>query len=336
MKVFWKMIIIAIVSGIILAVLGISLGANLQGLYWDKTGVHMIENKEIRITETDLQNVGSIDVDAGYSDVVFAEADKFGIDIHGYDGKWDWDLKDGVLSVKRQDMSRISLFNFPGGTERNNIKIYLPKEAKLETVAIKAESGNVAIGGFTANNVQIDQAYGDIDLQSIVSDAMSIALSSGKCTGEDLNVQNITYQNSYGGGYFAAVNAGSFTADSESGDFELTNCIAEDVNIANSYGKITAEGLQSSQTKISADSGNIALSGNFSGETAIKADYGDIKFTTSNKKTDYVYSILTSYGTVTLDGESLGMNTSIKSDGVSGNRLEIAASSGDIEINFGQ
>ena len=337
MKTVWKVVIILVAVGIMLSVVGLSMGAS-RALYLNRTGVYLDDGVKEWIKEPNLGYFKNIDINAGFGDVEFLSSDKYSMEIYGCEEDWEWTLNGETLSVKfrpKQKMSmKISLFDFNFSEERDQVKVYLPADAKLETVTVNTDSGKIKLGGFSAVDVQIHNLFGNVELSGIVSDKLSVELDSGNFSGGNLSAKTLYYKNSFGKGDFRAIGADKFTAKCDSGDLILNDCAFNDTNISNSFGKITANGIESPKTNISADSGDIKLEGKFSGETVIDARFGSIKLVTSMKKELYSFDISTSFGNVTFDNNRVGGNTSIFSGNTLENHLKIHADSGDIEVVF--
>ena len=320
MKIIWRIIIITIVVGLVLAVLGLSMGAS-RSIYWDNMRVHIAEDKISRVTELDLGYFKSVNIDIDFSDVEFIIADQYGIDACSYGAEWDWSLEDGMLKITQKGRSSINIINFNWSfqqPENNYLRVYIPSGATLGTVAINTDSGKVKLGDFRADSVQINNSFGAVEVKAITSDNLKIDLDSGDVTVTDLNVRNLFYHNSFGKGRFQTVSAERFTADCDSGDLDLNVCRFGDTVITSSFGKVTTNDLISSRTDVDVDSGDVSLSGEFSGETIIRSDFGRVELSTSKPKEDYSYDISVDFGKITFDNEDrLGLNTTIRSGGVS-------------------
>ena len=334
MKTRWKVIIISVSAGLVLVILGISLGASLNGFYLNSAGVHIIQYDETKITETALGNVTDIDVDVRFSDVEFVIADTYGFDILAYGDDWTWELENGILRIRQASRATLSFFISSFNIKESRVKVFLPRDAQLGTVSVKTDSGKVNVGGFKADGVQIYNSFGDVDVHAVTGGDMLIDMDSGHFTGTDINAQTFNYNNSFGNGRFEAVQAERLTIGCDSGDLELRDCRTGETDLTNSFGKITATGFYSSKATITADSGDISLDGEFSGETIIRSDFGNVKFSSSKPKEDYSYDLGTDFGRILLDNDKFGGSVSNKSGNPSANSLTIEASSGDIEVYF--
>ena len=334
MKTIWKIIIITITAGLILSIIGFSLGAS-RVLYLDRTGVRTSGSGVSQITEMNLGNFKNIYVDVGLSDVELINSDRYGIDLYGEDMEWIWTIEGDLLRITHNRSSRVQIMSIDFfQSERNYAKIYIPENVDLETVTIKTSSGDIKLGSFTADKVEVTNSFGKVDLSNITSNQLKVDLSSGNFTGLNISTGSLVYNNRFGDGRFQSINAGSLKADSSSGDLQLTDCLFTEASISNSFGKITANGLTSTKSNIQASSGNIVITGDFTGETIVHADFGDIKLTSSRSREEYSFDISVRFGSIRFDGEKFGDQASITSGSTLENHLKITASSGDIEVNF--
>jgi len=334
MKTIWKIIIITTAVGLILSIIGLSLGAS-RVLYLDRTGIHTSGTGVSQITEMNLDSFKNIYVDVGLSDIEFISSDRYGIDLYGEDMEWIWVLEGDLLRITHNRNSRFTVMNFDFiQSERSYAKIYLPDNVDLETVTIKTSSGDVKLGNFTADKVEVTSSFGKIDMSNIKSNRLQVNISSGNFTGLNISTGSLVYDSKFGDGLFQTISAGSFRADSSSGNLELKDCLFTEASISNTFGKITASGLTSTKSNIQASSGNININGDFTGETIVHADFGDIKLTSSRSREEYSFDISVRFGGIRFDGEKLGDQASITSGSTLTNHLKITASSGDIEVIF--
>ena len=336
MKIIWKLVIILVVAGIFLMMIGYLLGASTT-LYLDRTGIHVPKEIEYRIKDLDIGYINEIYIDINHCDVEFIKADKYGIDACSYDTEWEWSHENDTLIIdhsNRYSMHILSLNLSNQSPKRNYIKVYLPNEAKLNSVQITSNSGSMTIGDLDAELLKIYSSYGNVKLNSVSCISMSIDLDSSDFTGKDLVAESISYTNKYGDSRFSNVNADTFTADCNSGDLTLDTCTYNDMSIKNSYGKVNSNDLTCNKADISAYSGDVTISGNLYGETQINANYSDINITTSGMAEDYSYDLTTKYGKIVFDGEALKDSLSLKGGTVSDRVIKIIASSGDILVYF--
>ena len=335
MKTIWKIIIITTAVGLILSIIGLSMGAS-RVLYFDRSGVHTSSTVS-QVTVMNLDSFRNIDVDVGLSDVEFISSDRYGIALFGADMEWIWTLKGDLLKITHNRSSRITIMDLDFiPSARNHVKIFIPESVDLETVTIKTSSGDIKLGSITADKVEVTSSFGKIDLSNITSNQLQVNISSGNFTGLNINTGSLVYDSKFGDGLFQTINAESFRADSSSGNLELSDCLFTEAGISNTFGKITANGLTSTKSNIRASSGNININGDFTGETIVHADFGEIKLTTSRIREEYSFDISVRFGSIRFDGDKLRDQAAITSGSTLENHLKITASSGDIEVIFAE
>ncbi|MCL2671609.1 MAG: DUF4097 domain-containing protein [Clostridiales bacterium] len=367
MKTIWKVVIILIAVGLVLSLAAVWMGAS-RWVYWDKRGPQIAQ--ETRITELALDAFQSIDIDAEFADIEFIEADAYGIDIRYFDSDVTWSAEDGNLKINFRAQKRYHI-NLSFSNTNSYIKVYLPANAQLGKVSVQADSGDIKLGSFQAEDVRIQNSFGEMRIYSITCSALQINLNSGDFSGKNLTVAGeLDYKIKFGASSFETVKAKSLRIDSNSGDLAVDGCIADMIDVKNNFGvskyetvtaktlaidsnsgdisinacrleslsinqkfgEITATNLVSSKTKIDANSADIRLSGDFSGRTDITNAFGSVKFTTSLAKEAYTYDLYTEFGDVTVDG-SKGRN-SVHGGNSTEHFLYITNTSGDIRVDF--
>ena len=331
MKMIWKIIVISIVAGLILATLGFTLGAS-RSLFIDRTGVHASGNEITHIAERDLASFRNVNVDVGFSDVEFVSSNAFGIEINSGNAEFNWSLENDTLSITIIRRSGVHMsFNFLP-IMRDYVKIFVPPDAMLDTVTVQTRSGDVRIGGIQAASVEVNSSTGDIRLNDISSDYLQVGSSSGDIIGSSINAKDFICNARTGDGRLQAINAERFSAERTSGDLTITGGELNMVSITVRTGDITLNGITSSGLNVQATSGDIRLSGDFSGESIIQARTGDVRVSTSRERDDYSFDLSARSGTIRFDGERL--RGDIKSSPIQENHIDITTTSGDINVSF--
>ena len=333
MKLIWKLIIIFIVTGLILSTIGLVAGAS-RTLYWDKTGVTISSGEISHITSWDIEPIESIYIDAGFSDVEFVISNVFAIELYSENAQWEWKTGDVLeITQKRNTVTQILSFDSTPA-QRSYVKVILPENAELGVVDVKTNSGNINLGGFKADTVNIKSSFGDVDLNGITSSHLNADLNSGRLSVVFIDTGTFVYSNSYGDAIFKSVNADTFRANSNSGNTRFIDCTFGDTGITSRFGDITGNEFISSKTNISSNSGSVDLNGTLSGETVIHTGFGNTTLTTSLEKELYSYDISVRFGNITFDDVLRGDQSSLISGSTMENHLKLSSSSGDINVNF--
>jgi len=332
MKTIWKIIIIAIAVGLVLAVIGFTLGAG-RSLYFDRTGVRVSGNEVTHITEHDLASFRNINIDAGFSDVEFVSSNAYGIEINSDYAELDWTLENDTLTISLVRSSRVQIINFNFSLrDRNYIRVFIPNDASFDTVTVKASSGDVRIGDIRATSVEVNITSGNIRLNDISSDYLQVGSTSGNITSSAIDTKDFIHNIRSGNGRLQTINAERFSAELTSGDLSITEGELGAVCITGQSGNITVNDITSQSTNVQLTSGDIRLSGDFSGETVAQARSGNVSVSTSGERNDYSFDLSVTSGTVRLDGERL--RGGITSNPTLENHINITTTSGNITVSF--
>jgi len=334
MKKIWLIIIIAIAAGLLLSIIGISLGAS-RTLYLDTTGFYVDSSGETKITET-LDEIKNIRIDAGSSDIEIVIGDTFGIDLYGNNLEWLWSYENGSLVIWHDKGTRFQIMNiniFPP-YNNNYVRVYIPEDAVLDFVTVIAGSGDIKINGVTTDSITASTRTGEVKLNNIISEHIQVEMSSGNLVSENINTRSMVYNNSTGDGIFKTVNAETIMIQGRSGDLRFTDCLFDEIGIINTTGSIHATNLTSMRASINNRSGDIRLSGTFTGESIIQATTGDIVISTSLGREEYSYDISLRTGSITFDGERLRDQSAVTSGNTAENHMKLTTTSGDIKVEF--
>lgn len=336
-----KIVVTLIIVGIVFILLGISMGAK-YGMYVDLTGIHLISGVKCQVDAPNLDPFSNIAIDIQDIAIEFIKSDNYGIDFCYYDDEplIHWSLENGTLTVKNTDPANMKFlfsdFSFLNrGFKQSYIKIYFPSEITLANISIKTNNNDVTISNVTAENIKINNSYGNLVINNSSITAMDLALKSNNFFSKNLSGSTINLTSDYENVSFENLTANKLYLNAKSGDTYLTNSIIRDMNILSNYGKVTGNNLIAEKTSMEFHSGDITLNGEFNKETSLFSKYGNIRFNTSKEKSYYTYDISTKYGKIVLDNETLKESSS-KNNNTTQNFLKINAPNGDINVNFKQ
>ncbi len=336
MKMIWKVSILAVVAGLLLIAIGFATGAERSGMYWDN-GPKLVRYGDVKVMEDTFDEFKNIDLDVDFGDIEFVAADRYVIELRGYEDEWTWNVSGDTLSVTQsaREQNRFMIFSFnTDDTPQHKATVYLPRGAQLERVSIYAGSGDIVAGDFAAKDTVIESGFGSVILSDLTSDSIDATLGSGDFVGTNLNADSLTYSSGFGSGNFTAVTASQFSADSSSGGINLENCVLTNASVTMGFGDLVADGISTGSLVIDSGSGDVNVDGALAGKTVITAGFGLVKVDTESPISDYSYDIETGFGDMVVDGEDTG--THAVNNGGARNRLEINASSGDVIVDFGR
>jgi lia operon protein LiaG len=332
MKTIWKVIILAITAGLILAILGFILGAS-RSLYLDRAGVHIYGNGSIHIIEHDLTSFKNIDIDAGFTDVEFVSSDTYGIEIKSDNARWDRLLENDTLTISLVRNSRVQIMNFNFlPIVRNYVKIFIPNDSVLGTITVKTSSGDVNLRDIRAESIDINSTTGNIRLYGISSNYLQTSSTSGNIIGSVLQANSFIHNTRTGDGRLQVMNVERFSAESTSGDLTITGSDLVMASITARTGNIIGNDILLLNANVQTTSGDIRLNGEFLGEMEIQARTGDVRVSTSGERNDYSYTLSSRTGTIRLDGERF--SNEITSRPTQERHIAITTTSGDINLSF--
>ena len=116
-------------------------------------------------------------------------------------------------------------------------------------------------------------------------------------------------------------------------DLENLHCKAADFKVG--VGSIGAEHLVvEEQTNLDVSMGKLDLSGRLLGETTVECDMGEVDLELE-KPEEYGYSVASSMGTVTVDGQKYnGLDTEVEIFPEAKNFYKIQCDMGSVEVEF--
>ena len=162
--------------GLLLVVVGVLTGAQ-RGVYFDKGGIKVLKSgDEFEYEKSDIENVKDIDIDINNARVEFkaSQNDKFGIKISLCDNSAEpyINIDNGKISVEQK--SRFYVFNISFdlwdlfSNKTNVITVYIPKNAKLDSVCVDTSNGAIDIQqDFNTDTLEICTSNGKITVNGV-------------------------------------------------------------------------------------------------------------------------------------------------------------------------
>jgi DUF4097 and DUF4098 domain-containing protein YvlB len=299
--------------------------------------------KEFIIEKTATDAITSIKIDTRIADVELISSDNFYVEINYlyWDEEPEYSLEDGKLIFDDRN-SLPDSYSIDFHLD-NSVKIYLPEAAAMERVSIDNSSGNVILAGFAADDLKAEVAYGDFTMNNAAAKKADIRLSSGKSDISDFWSGELKFENSYGNADFTNINTGEslLSPDIElnkvdinmsSGSVDINGLRTKTLDIENSYGNVTCENLTADTFDADLSSGELRVRKADCKKSSISNSYGDVNLKLSGSQDDYFLDLDTSYGNITVAGESYDDHVVLDKGG---SRVVTAdLSSGDIEVTF--
>lgn len=338
-KKMWLIISIIIAVGFILTLLGLFTGTK-NGIYFDSKGLHVINDTISEDKELNLGEIQNIDINLSHMKIIFEESDTFGIIIRRYDDDNEilWNVNNGTLKVTEKSEIKLRLFSldlrFLNQETRSYVKIYLPKDTKLNNVSINIKDSNIKLSNLKSDNLNIKNGYGKVELEKIETSSLKVEMNDGSFSSKSLVAEQISLVNSYGRVNFDELTTKILLIELKDGNLELNKAESEETNIKNRYGKINAINFTSENTTIEAKDGSIKIDGDLTGNTQIQSTYGKVELDLKQAKTYYSLDLTTKYGKIRLDDDKLKESQNLTTTQDNGKTLKVNAKDGNININF--
>ncbi len=299
--------------------------------------------KKFTIEKSSVEAITQISISTRVAEVELIEADNYyvQVDYLYWDKEPEYSIENGKLHFDDTDtMPDNYSINF---NLNNVIKIYLPKNAPLDSLELDLSSGNASLSGFIATDMDLNLSYGDLTLGNAAAASAKLDLSSGDCTLNDFQAGTFDYVNSYGQSDFTNINTGTsilpsdtvfetFQVNVSSGDITIDGLLSDSVTLNNSYGNITCSKVNADQFTAKLSSGDIRISKSEINSLDLTDSYGDADISLPGTKADYKLNLKTSYGNIKVGTESYDKSVSINSTGK--RSLSASLSSGNITVSF--
>ncbi|MCL2332179.1 MAG: DUF4097 domain-containing protein [Actinomycetia bacterium] len=245
-KTIWLIVGLLFVSGMVLAVIGIGLGA-ARRIEWTENGLHAGSTEVVSVQKSD-NNVPAfrkvdLNLPATRTSITVRESDHYGYDIKLPSARryeLDVTVADGVLQVSprgnwsgpgfstgvfdlTQGWMGINLdFGNPYGTS-GEVVVYVPQGTQLDAVALNLAAGKYDIAGINAKDLRINCPAGDVTIADIVADTVDLSITTGS-----MRASNITTD--------------SFTGKLTAGELTSTETSAAVVNLSCTTGQLRYSG----------------------------------------------------------------------------------------------
>lgn len=349
--------------GIVLFLLGYAAGGKA---YLAKTDLNKMSGNaglkegenEFVLEKTKLGKLDGLSVDLDFMDFLVkpSEDENFYLsyEVQGKDGKnpLEYQVKAGILEVKetgsgfsgiRVDVGGLQdlLLGKETSEKRNEVVVYVPKEAVLEDCHIMLSDGDMKAEGLRCGKAELELGYGNLELKDASFSNGRMVLSDGDIRAESTAFHGMELKLSYGdfSGSDSSVCEGSLSLSD--GDAELRHTELKHMDMELSYGSLILEDLTMEDCRAVLDDGDLrAADTGFLGENKVEGSYGDASIRTKKGEAETMaLRLSTEYGDIEVAGGLSGI-LSEKGDRQRFERtvensvsmLEISLTDGDISL----
>ena len=307
MKKIRTSLFLLLLVGLILITVGYFKGP-AYSLTWNNNRLVPIEY----VTETQkVAAFKNIAIDVKDAEVEIISGDVAGVTLtHNKEAKMVVTSTDNRLEVKgKEGVSNVQIgltSSYP------KVTITVPKNSKLDQLAITNRSGDVKVEQQDAKEITLDLKSGDVNFS-------------------DVNVAgDLKIQQKYGDLQLDQVNSKILAVLNNAGDTKITKSKFEKFEFEGNYGDINVKASKFNQSTIKNASGDISLTDNdMFGENIIINRYGDIKI---KSPSTLAVKVITKYGDSYLNGNEINSNYHTQTKQTE-NSLSIESNSGDVAID---
>ncbi len=268
-----------IVAVLLILIGSVVFGGVMMKLNWDFTALSTTKYEtNTHLVDTDYKNI-SVTTDTADIEFVISDSTKV-VCCEEINAKHSVEVKDGTLFVKLIDERKwhehIGI-NF--GTPK--ITVYIPK-AEYGTVSVKTSTGNITLGDFSAESLDLSVTTGKVTLSDLTCKGdVNVKVSTGRTNITDVTCKNlITSGNTGDVALKNVVATEKFSVERTTGDVKLDGCDADEIFIETDTGSVTGTLLSEKVFVAHTDTGRIDVPNTTSGgRCEITTDTGNIKIT---------------------------------------------------------
>ncbi|KUF33185.1 MULTISPECIES: DUF4097 family beta strand repeat-containing protein [Lysinibacillus] len=239
-----------IALGILLALVGYFSGGRWL-IFKDADGLHVPSHTNLVSQSHELDTFISINIVNDYGDIeIIARDNDYRLETQVFEQQdVTYHIDNGVLTIetkaKKRDGFQFGFNNFSSPS----IKLYVPKDTKVESVVIDSDFGDTAVRGLHYEELQLMQDYGDITFTNTTGDKTEITQSFGDLTLQQYASNGISIESEHGDITIDGTLNGQSTISSSFGDMtlHLQNKQSDlGYDLKTSFGDITMDGEEQS------------------------------------------------------------------------------------------
>lgn len=307
----FKMAIFLIVLGSILAFIGHRTGSGDASIYWSN-GFRVHESTRAdNVAQQLSNNIQGININATSANIHVIPTTDNQIHVSTRDIHDPIiEIIDGILNVGSQPTTTVSMgfmhatgrrINFgPGSVTRPQIRVYVPQGTQLDTLTIRATSGNITIEAQNATDIALRTNSGNITTTNVTGCFLEVNQTSGNF--------NAT------GSHFTTL-----YSHANSGNARFEGSVAQGLHVRRTSGLI-----------------NVNNSNPHGNAVTLQTNSGNINYHTATPFNNHQYNVRASSGNIRIDGLRINGRTASGTTGAGAHEININVTSGNATINFSQ
>ncbi|MBY0123740.1 DUF4097 family beta strand repeat-containing protein [Bacillus sp. S/N-304-OC-R1] len=305
-----------IVIGIVLATIGVASGAKFA-ITNTKDGFKVLSSEDTISEEFSLTAFTKIDTNLNDIDIEIIPSNEYKLQIKR---PKDMEIKHkvdnhelSIEEVEQKDKAKFFVNLTLTSLPHTVIRIYVPKDVPFENITLNNKFGDIDMDEISSEKISIDSNDGDITFNKVKTNELTIVSQFGDITGNDVSAKELSI-------------------DTKDGDVILDTIDANSTLINNQFGDMTFRNFTSEGLSIKSNDGDLQFHGLLLGSSEIHSNFGDIEVQLLNKESEINYNIESNFGDITVNQNEYEKKAAHNVN--SSNHLIIKAKDGDVDVNF--
>ncbi len=229
-------------------------------------------------------------------------------------------IENGALTIKA--VNERKWYDYIGiGIGKTALTVYLPK-TQYQSLAIKEDTGDIQLGGFTFGKIDMELSTGDVELTGVTClEELKISVTTGEVELQDVTCKTLLSEGDTGDISLERVSAEEkISIQRTTGDTELDSVTCKALVLISDTGESSLENVLAGESiSVKTTTGDVELEKIDAAEIVIETDTGDVKGSLLTGKT---FETDTDTGKVRVP------------DDEAGGTCKITTSTGDIRITI--
>lgn len=321
-------------AGCVITGIGIGTGGHI-GFSVTKNGItsaYQEPKDPYTLTRQKVSGFQNVDIKIGsYADIELLPSDDENYYLEyildGSDQEPVTDIKNGTLSLVQKEYAPVTFNIFsiapvPSSRVEASVKLYIPKETKLDSLKLFTDSGDICVPKLQAKSADLRSGYGNLELEEVqITEDAKWETNSGNLSISGCSAGFADIHNDYGDTSIDSLKGESLELRAGYGDVLLNGLdLSADAVLNVDCGSLTMNDSKAGFVTVNNSSGDTELNSVSGTDFSAEADYGDIVLKNS---------VFTNSFSAALESGSLSADTG------NSDSLTVESSSGDITLeNF--
>ena len=282
--------------------------------------------KRVDDTFSPSSDIANLQIENGSVDFKIVEGDSFFVKGENLDENSYTFAQEGETLIIKASKHNIQFFDFSLLEAPQRITLTIPRGTQFNSIKINNGSGDSILAtNLITKQCSITVASGRVDAEAIQAEIFDSSVGSG-----DFELKDLTANNIDASVVFGYVEADKLSMVIGSGDFTFKSLEARDCDLEVGSGDIEGNNVQVMNMLAQTGSGDIYLKGALTGVSEFTCGSGDIDLNLDGDIDEYSFEIDGS--DIEINGEDYSKK--YKSDVTMDKQLHLKTSSGDIDVTI--